>query len=205
MIFLQRLKKYLPVWELGFVLIGLSCVGFVLEVAQDIKPKSWSEYGLLAFIIFAAFAVGVFWTRKWYNFRHQLVSLDSKPLIPRKYVIGFVCFVFVLVLFSKFFHHYLESQPEFLSAQSTVKTNPAILVRFGSIKEIEMDDTGDEIGFSGNERTGAYQFRITGTSRNGVVRISWYDKNGAFIPTKIEEVGEEGAETMTTLWSKAGE
>jgi hypothetical protein len=199
---MQWLKKYLPVWELGFVLIGLSCISFVLGVANEVRPKNLSEFGLVAFIAFSAAGVGAFWARKWYDFRGQLVNLESKPLIPRKYAIGIPCFVFVVILLSKLFSNYVRSQPEFLEAQTAIKTNPAVVASFGLVKELKMDDWGDEFGWEGGNRSGSCQFKLQGTIRNGIVRISWQDQGSTFVATKIEEVTSEMPEAETTIWSK---
>jgi len=199
---MRWLKKYLPLWELGFALIWLICLGNILDGIEAFKPTGSPEIVLTILLSMCLLAIGVYATHWWYNRRQWLIERESKPLIPRKYIIGLVCFVLVLMLFSSITTRYLRTQPEFLEAQAAIKTNPSILVIFGTVKELEMDDFGGEVGFAGGNRYGSYQFKLKGSSRDGIVRISWRDVDGSFCPTKIEEVTSEMPETETTIWTQ---
>jgi hypothetical protein len=79
-----------------------------------------------------------------------------------------------------------------------IKSNAAVLSKFGSITEMKTDDSGNRFEMRGNTRSGTYEFKVQGTSREGVLRIKWEDQDGKFTPLEIDEVVLP--ETVTALW-----
>jgi len=202
---MQWLKKYLPIWELGFVLIAIGAIDSLSMIPEILGSPDHSKYVLAVAVIFGTTFVCAYWVRKWYNLREYLAARDSKTLIPRKYVIGLAGFVLLIWAVSHFSYQYVTARPEFLESQNAVKANPAVISEFGDIKDLQMDATGYEYGFEGADMTGAYQFKLKGTTKDGVVRLSWRDHGGAFVVYKIEEITWENPETLNTIWTKPNE
>jgi hypothetical protein len=196
-------KVRYALWILGFLYLGLSAVSFVSDVSQDAKNKSDAEQWVIGISdVVGVSLVLAYWGWKWYQSRDYIQG--TLPFPTKKvalYVGGFIAlFVFVFGLI-KTVNYVVESAPEFVESQNAIKSNPAVTLRFGIIKEMESDNSGDSFEASGNTRSGTYEFQVTGTLKDGVLRIKWHEENDRFVPIEIDEIILP--DTVTPLWTKS--
>jgi hypothetical protein len=97
---------------------------------------------------------------------------------------------------------FYKSKGEYKKAADVVKLNPAIIAKYGSVKGLELDDWGNNWGINGEMTYGEYgyfQFKLNGTSRDGIVRASWHYRKYQFEVTKIEEVNPDSS--VASFWT----
>ncbi len=198
---MQKLRQILPVWELGFALIWLACASMVLELVEAFGLNSLQGLGVVGSTSACCLGVGIYWSRWWCAKREYVAARDSKPLIPRKYVVGVMGFVLIMIVLSKVTHDYAVAQPEYKESQDALRNNSAVISSFGAIQQMESDSWGYSVTFTDKGRDGAYQFKVKGAMRDGTLRVTWRRNDSNFVPTKIEEVTSENPELEKTIWS----
>ncbi len=100
--------------------------------------------------------------------------------------------------------NFYKSKAEYKKAEDIVKSNPAIVAKYGAVKGVELDDWGNNWGINGEMTYGEYgyfQFKLKGTSLDGIVRASWHYQNYRFEVTKIEEITSN--DSVVSFWTYA--
>jgi len=190
------------IWIIGFLFLAGSAISFVHDVSQDANGKSSPEQWVIGlFSALGASLVLAFWGWKWYKLQKFVQTPGAFPVkIVALSALGLIGFILIIICFVTVLTSLAKSAPEYLESQNFIKGNPAVTTRYGSLTEMELDNTGWEFQESGNVRSGQYQFKVKGASKDGVIRIKWHTKDGKFTPTEIDEIASPDLEAA--IWSE---